>query len=106
MGDSKPRLFLAEHRCGPTGPDLSSPSGSYSIRGRDSVSPQGIAKHVGCQVMDRNSTPVSRDNSNARGYMQPQQPKQGTPSLGTWDCLPGKMFQKCARTLHCGPCSD
>jgi FAD/FMN-containing dehydrogenase len=27
----------ARGRCGPTGPDLSSPSGSYSIRGGDSV---------------------------------------------------------------------
>ena len=38
--------------------------------------------------MDRNSTSVSGANSNARGQMQPQLPKQGNPSQkpGTASC--------------------
>jgi len=93
----------ARGRCGPTGPDLSSPSGSYSIRGRDSVwpiSPRAIAKHIWCQVVDRNSTSESGANYNARGQMQPQQPKQGTPSLETWDCYLEKCSKSVQGTLH------
>jgi hypothetical protein len=51
-------------------------------------------------MMDRNSTSVSGANYNARGQMQPQQPKQGTPSLETWDGYLEKYSKSVQGTLH------
>ena len=51
-------------------------------------------------MIDRNSTSVSGANSNAKGQMQPQQPKQGTAALETWDCYLEKCSTSVPGTFH------